>query len=234
MSLEVSVPSSVPALAHDPEWPRTGGWADASASPADARFDLALIGIPTSQTSLSPSNAHETPAAIRAALRRYSGHVVAPGAPSASAADASAYEARAGHEAQLVIDEVLRIVDAGDAVSPDTEEGEIAATAAVAALAARSELVVALGGDNAPTVPAMPGIGDLDFSNMIDGLLNEECVRLEFKGVEGRNQTLHCKPLKLHISPERWLLDVQVEGSEAHKQIDLATVVKVAAESEQD
>ena len=83
-------------------------------------------------------------------------------------------------------------------------------------------------------MPAMPGIGDLDFSNMIDGLLNEECVRLEFKGVEGRNQTLHCKPLKLHISPERWLLDVQVEGSEAHKQIDLATVVKVAAESEQD
>ena len=158
MSLEVSVPSSVPALAHDPEWPRTGGWADASASPADARFDLALIGIPTSQTSLSPSNAHETPAAIRAALRRYSGHVVAPGAPSASAADASAYEARAGHEAQLVIDEVLRIVDAGDAVSPDTEEGEIAATAAVAALAARSELVVALGGDNALTVPAMLGI----------------------------------------------------------------------------
>lgn len=83
-------------------------------------------------------------------------------------------------------------------------------------------------------MPEVPKIGDLDFSNMIDGLLNEECVRLEFKAVEGGDQTLHCKPLKLHISPERWLLDVQVAGSEAHKQIDLASVVKVAAESEQD
>lgn len=152
MSPEVSTPRTVPALAHDPEWPRTGGWAEVSASPADARFDLALIGIPTSQTSLSPSNAHETPAAVRGALRRYSGHVVAPGAPGARHTD------HADLEAQFVIDEALRIVDAGDVVNPDTEDGEHAATAAVAALAARSELVVALGGDNALTVPAMLGI----------------------------------------------------------------------------
>ena len=152
MSHDVSAARTAPALAHDPEWPRTGGWTDVSASPADARFDLALIGIPTSHTSLSPSNAHETPAAVRGALRRYSGHVVAPGAPGARGADG------VGFEAQLVIDEVLRIVDAGDVANPDTEDGEHAAAATVAALAARSELVVALGGDNALTVPAMLGI----------------------------------------------------------------------------
>lgn len=63
-------------LSHDPAWPRTGGWAP----DAGEKADLALIGVPTSRTSLSPTNAHETPAAIRDALRRYSGHAVAPGA----------------------------------------------------------------------------------------------------------------------------------------------------------
>ncbi|UOQ61292.1 arginase family protein [Leucobacter rhizosphaerae] len=142
-------PSSTPApvLAHDPEWPRTGGWAAASDVPGTERVDLAVLGIPTSRTSLSPSNAHVTPAAVRAALRRYSGHVVALGDP----------EDR-GAEAQLVLDEALRIVDAGDVADPDTEAGERAATAAVAALAARADLVVALGGDNALTVPAALGI----------------------------------------------------------------------------
>ncbi len=52
-------------LPHDPLWPRVGGW---PAPVAKRRVDLALVGVPTSRTSLSPTNAHETPAAIRAAL----------------------------------------------------------------------------------------------------------------------------------------------------------------------
>ena len=130
-------------LSHDPAWPRTGNWASAETAPAD----LIVVGIPTSATSLSPTNAHETPAAIRAALQRYSSHVVAAGSP-----------ATRGAERELVLDEALRILDAGDVDSPDTEEGEIAATAYVQALAARAELVVALGGDNALTVPAALGV----------------------------------------------------------------------------
>ncbi len=131
-------------LSHDPSWPRTGGW---PAPEPDGRVDLALIGIPTSRTSLSPTSAHETPAAVREALRRYSAHVVAPGRPE-----------ERGAEAELVLDDALRIVDAGDAPDPDSEAGEAAAAERVAALAARSELVVALGGDNALTVPAALGI----------------------------------------------------------------------------
>lgn len=131
-------------LSHDPSWPRAGGWP----TPApDAEFDLALIGVPTSRTSLSPTNAHETPAAVRDALRRYSGHVVAPGAPG-----------ERGAEAELVLDEALRIVDAGDVADPDTEAGERAATERIADLARRSALVVAVGGDNALTVPAALGV----------------------------------------------------------------------------
>lgn len=138
-----------PALSHDPDWPRAGGWPAPAATShtVTTQFDIALIGVPTSRTSLSPSNAHLTPAAIREALRRYSGHVVAAGSP----------ESR-GNEAELVIDEVLRIVDDGDVSDPDTEAGEAAATARIAALAQQSELVIALGGDNALTVPAALGI----------------------------------------------------------------------------
>lgn len=131
------------ALSHDPLWPRTGEWA----ADTGAEADLALIGIPTSRTSLSPSNAHETPAAIREALRRYSSHLVAPGGIGAR-----------GEEAELVLDEAFRIIDAGDASDPDSERGEREAAEQVSELAARAELVIALGGDNALTVPAALGV----------------------------------------------------------------------------
>ena len=142
------------ALSHDPSWPRTGSWTPPE---PDARVDLAIVGVPTSRTSLSPSNAHETPAAVRDALRRYSGHVVAPGAPDAR-----------GSEREWVIDEALRIVDAGDCADPDSESGEDAAAAMIADLASRAELVVALGGDNALTVPVARGVaGDLGTAGLI-------------------------------------------------------------------
>ncbi len=128
-------------LAADPLWPRTGAWERLA---DDARVDLALVGIPTSATSLSPTQAHLTPAAVRQALRRYSSHLVSSGGR--------------GDEAELVLDEALTIADAGDARDPDTEHGEADATALVRDLAARSELVVMLGGDNALTVPAALGV----------------------------------------------------------------------------
>lgn len=105
-------------LPHDPLWPRAGDWP--SPTPGQ-RADGAIIGIPTFRTSLSPTQAHSTPGAVRAALRRYS------------------------------LETGLRIVDAGDAVDPDNNDS----TALVAALDAR--LVIALGGDNAATVPVALG-----------------------------------------------------------------------------
>lgn len=56
-------------MADDPLWPRAGGWP----APVDGeRADAALLGIPTRLHSLSPTNADRTPAAVRAALLRYS------------------------------------------------------------------------------------------------------------------------------------------------------------------
>jgi formiminoglutamase len=74
-----------------------------------------------------------------------------------------------GPEAELVLDEELRIADAGDLADPDTEAGEIAAAERIAELAQRSELVVALGGDNALTVPAALGVAGsaLDTAGLI-------------------------------------------------------------------
>lgn len=130
-------------LSHDELWPRAGGWQQ----PAGERTDLTIVGVPTSRTSLSPTNAHETPAAIRDALRRYSTYIVAPGAPG-----------HRGDENEIVLHESLSIADDGDVVDPDIEAGEEAAAKRIAELSAQTDLVVALGGDNACTVPAALGV----------------------------------------------------------------------------
>jgi len=107
------------ALPNDPLWPRAGSWPDAVAG---QRADIAIAGIPTHTRSLSPTQAHLTPAAVRDALKRYSLHTSG-----------------------------LRVVDAGDAVDPDSVD----ATAWVAAVEA--ELFIAIGGDNSATVPVALG-----------------------------------------------------------------------------
>ncbi len=61
------------ALSVDARWPRAGDW---PALEGDG-WDAALVGIPTYLTSLSPTAAHATPAAIREALRFYSADPVA-------------------------------------------------------------------------------------------------------------------------------------------------------------
>ncbi len=123
---------------HDPLWPRAGGWPDAAAH--DGPADLALLGIGTWRTSLSPTGAHATPAAVRDALRRYSPALVASpdgGGPLDLAA--------------------LTVVDHGDVAEPDGPQGEDRARAAVGRALERARVVVALGGDNALTVPAALG-----------------------------------------------------------------------------
>ncbi len=76
-------------LPHDPLWPRAGDWP----APVDGqRADIAIIGMPTFRTSLSPTQANLTPRAVRDALRRYS------------------------------LESDLRIVDAGDADNPDDSD----------------------------------------------------------------------------------------------------------------
>jgi formiminoglutamase len=148
-------------LNSDPLWPRAGDWP----APVDGEWaDVALIGLQTSRTSLSPTQAHATPNAVREMLRRY-----------AALTD-------------------LRIVDAGNVREPDLNEH--AAIEAVSAL--RAELVIALGGDNAATVPTAlgrwgasvetAGLVTLDaHHDLRDGTTNGSPVRrLLEAGLDGR------------------------------------------------
>ena len=126
-------------LSVDPLWPRAGNWP----APSREAIDFGLIGIPTWQTSLSATKAYETPAAVREALRYYSEYFDGAGF-GGSGGSASASGGGGGE---------LRFADWGDIENPDTDERR--AIAAVAETTAR--LLVALGGDNAATVPAALG-----------------------------------------------------------------------------
>ena len=124
----------VPGLPVDEHWPRAGRWLGGGAADAgQGRVDVAVIGVPAWRTSLSATGAGHTPAAIRAALLRYSTY---------------------GHDVDL---QTLSVVDLGDIDDPDGPEGEQRTLAAAAAAAARSRLVVALGGDNSITLPVALG-----------------------------------------------------------------------------
>lgn len=123
-------------LPHDPHWQRAAAWLKAPPATAPARGDLALLGIPAHATSLSPSNAHTTPAAVRQMLARYS-LVSADGALDLAALDA---------------------VDLGDVEDPDGAGGE-ARVALAAEEAARSfPVLLGIGGDNSITYSLMHGM----------------------------------------------------------------------------
>ncbi|WP_101844393.1 agmatinase family protein [Zhihengliuella sp. ISTPL4] len=146
------------ALSHDPLWPRAGAW------PAfEGAADAVLLGVPTWRTSLSPTGAHATPAAIRAALPRYGTTVLGP--PT------------------IDLDEVLRIADGGDVREPDGDAGEARTIERVRELAGASDLVIALGGDNSLTYPVALGAeatGLITFDahfDLRDGISNGTPVR---------------------------------------------------------
>lgn len=124
-----------PALPTDPRWPRAGHWL--AAGRVDGRIvgpvDLALLGVPASRTSISPTGAHSTPAAVRQALLRL-----------------GTWSWR--HRLDLA--DVVPL-DLGDVSDPDADEA--ATEAAAAAGVARARLLLALGGDNSVTYAVARG-----------------------------------------------------------------------------
>lgn len=116
---------STPQLPNDPLWPRAGSWLQSS----HPQPDVILVGIPTHTSSLSPTKAGETPAAIRQALWRYSHTYVTEGDSFRSL-------------------ESLNVQDAGDIENPDTDQAS--AINKLAGLMA-APLVIGLGGDNSAT-----------------------------------------------------------------------------------
>jgi formiminoglutamase len=146
------------ALSHDPLWPRAGGWPSPD-TVDDA--DAVLLGVPVWRTSLSPTGAGATPAAIRDALPRYGTALMGPPA--------------------VDLNDILRIADAGDVHEPDGDEGEASVIARVRELS--ESFVIALGGDNSLTYPVALGAratGLITFDahfDLRDGISNGTPVR---------------------------------------------------------
>ena len=118
-------------LSHDPSWPRAGNWP----TPAEnTHYDAVLVGVPTHETSLSPTNAHTTPDAIRRALPRYSLSFIQDGSgDSWSHRDLTA----------------LVVADVGNIDNPDKDAAGAVET--LKAVAAHAGVLIALGGDNSVT-----------------------------------------------------------------------------------
>jgi formiminoglutamase len=119
-------------LSDDPDWVRAGQWL--SNGPRSDRLDAVLLGVPAHLTSLSPTNADQTPAAVRAALWRYATWC-------------------ASRRVDLA---ELQVADWGDVADPDAHED---ATIDLARQAAdTAPLTVALGGDNSLTYAVARGV----------------------------------------------------------------------------
>lgn len=155
------------ALPHDPLWPRAHSLFTGEVG---GNSDVTLVGIPASQTSLSPTSAHETPAAIRSALLRYS----------------------TAHSDPRVSIERLTLRDAGNVSSPDSNEQ--LAIERLVKLKAETKLLIALGGDNSVTYSAVKATGatglitfDAHY-DLRDGVSNGSPVRrLIEAGLNGKN-----------------------------------------------
>ncbi len=119
-------------LSQDPKWTR----ANSIFSSTKPNADVALLGVPAHEVSLSSTSADQTPTAIREALARYSTFSSA-------------------HEIDL---RNLTFSDLGDVDSPDHEVGEQRVAAAVAGVLSKHKLLIALGGDNSITYSVAAGL----------------------------------------------------------------------------
>jgi formiminoglutamase len=129
----------------DPLWPRASAWL-ASGGAVDGPT-LHLVGVPLARTSISPSQAHLTPSAVRAALRRFSTF-------------------HAGLDVDL---EAVRVADHGDL---DVAEAGVndhvgRVREGLLGLAFPPGLIVLVGGDNALTRPAMGALLALPTSGLL-------------------------------------------------------------------
>ena len=158
-----------PRGADDVLWPRASAWLASGSTPGTPVRTLrgrrlAVVGVPLSRTSISPSGAHTTPAAVRAALRRFSTFhadldvdleaLSVTDHGDLDVADAS------GDDALLRVGECL--VRTG--LAPDRRHRSASADRPPAD---PPDLVVLIGGDNALTRPAMRTLLPLATSGLL-------------------------------------------------------------------
>ena len=80
-------------------------------------------------------------------------------------------------------------------------------------------------------MPAMPTLGDLDFSILLEALVNDQPVRLTLLTPAGLEETLAGWPVKLRIAADKWVIDIRPEPSDTPLKIDVGRIRKVVAVS---
>jgi predicted DNA-binding transcriptional regulator YafY len=78
-------------------------------------------------------------------------------------------------------------------------------------------------------MPAMPKLGDLDFSNLLEALVNDQPVRLTLVTPNCKEEILAGLPVKLRITPEKWVIDVRPESGDTPLKIDVGQIRRVGA-----
>ena len=78
-------------------------------------------------------------------------------------------------------------------------------------------------------MPAMPTLGDLDFSILLEALVNDQAVRLTLLTPTGKEETLAGLPVKLRIASDKWIVDVRPESGDDPLKIDVGQIRKVMA-----
>lgn len=130
------------AASHDPLWP-----AASRLLTGERRVDRAtvgLLGVSTYATSVTPRSATSSPAAIRAALARYSTW---------------------SYEDDLDLAERVSLLDLGDVEDPDAA-GALERVATAMAPATDDELTIVLGGDNAATYLALAALANAEWDRV--------------------------------------------------------------------
>jgi formiminoglutamase len=164
------------ATSNDPNWPSAATML--ATRPVEGRRNVGLIGLSTYATSVTKRSATSTPAAIRAALERY-----------------STWSFSEAHD----IAESVALVDFGDVDAPDAAGGAERVATAMTGWDPEIALRLILGGDNAATWLALHAISGGDYSNfglvtldahldMRDGVSNGSPVRqLLEEGLDGHH-----------------------------------------------
>jgi formiminoglutamase len=162
-------------LPNDPHWPRASSWL--KMADANSNYDLGLFGIPAHLTSISKTNAHLTPNAIRDALQRYSTFNWTTNKDVAE----------------------LSFADFGDVTDPDSTAGEDRTAKLAHEVSTRSKLAIGLGGDNSVAYAMAKGVfannistaGLITFDahhDLRDGVSNGSPVRrlVDEAGLDGK------------------------------------------------
>jgi hypothetical protein len=81
-------------------------------------------------------------------------------------------------------------------------------------------------------MPAMPTLGDLDFSNLIDALIHEQRASFIVRSPVDPEQTISGTPVKLRITAYGWSVQIQSQPTSEPVTVNVTDIQKVVAATE--